>query len=256
MDGHISAQSKQGQGTVISFTVKVQAAKSEVKNTVRIIEDRQVIGLEENQPDYRMLIVEDQQDNQLLLQQILESAGFQVRIAENGQQGVDLFQQWQPDFIWMDRRMPVMDGLVATQKIRTLPAGNKVKIVALSASVFEEQKQQVLEAGVDDFIRKPYRPSEIFSCISKHLGVRYRYREEIKADNDKPVSILTQQSIEKLPDELRSALYDAVIELDTEVLSGLANEIEKVDSDCAAAIRQAIDTFDLSSLQKVLGIEL
>ena len=256
MDGHISAQSKQGQGTVISFTVKVQAAKSEVKNTVRIIEDRQVIGLEGNQPDYRMLIVEDQQDNQLLLQQILESAGFQVRIAENGQQGIDLFQQWQPDFIWMDRRMPVMDGLVATQKIRTLPAGNKVKIVALSASVFEEQKQQVLEAGVDDFIRKPYRPSEIFSCISKHLGVRYRYREEIKADNDKPVSILTEQSIEKLPDELRSALYDAVIELDTEVLSGLANEIEKVDSDCAAAIRQAIDTFDLSSLQKVLGIEL
>ena len=255
MGGHISAESTPGKGTLISFNINVQSAKDDVLDTLKTSENRQVLRLEDSQADYRILIVEDQVDNQVLLQMILERAGFEVQIAENGQEGVDLFQQWRPDFIWMDQRMPIMDGIEATRLIRSLPGGQEVKIVALSASVFKKEKDLVLEAGSDDFIRKPYRPSEIFSCISKYLGVRYIYRDAVPEKTNKKISRLTKQSIEGLPDELRKALYKAAIELDADVLSELANDVEKFDSECAAAIRLAIESFDMAALQEALGIK-
>ncbi len=89
-------------------------------------------------------------ENQLLLQQLLEKAGFQVCIAKDGVETVKLFEEWHPHFIWMDRRMPRMDGLEATIKIHGLPGGKEVKIAALTASVFKEQKDELMGAGSDD----------------------------------------------------------------------------------------------------------
>jgi CheY-like chemotaxis protein len=121
-----------------------------------------VLGLEPGQPDWRILIVEDQPENNLLLSRLLEDAGFQVCTAANGLEGIDRFQQWRPHFIWMDRRMPVMDGLEATRRIRALPGGEAVKIVALTASVFAEQRGEMLAAGMDDILHKPFQPRQRF----------------------------------------------------------------------------------------------
>src|SRR5665811_918942 len=96
-----------------------------------------------------ILIVEDQLDNQLLLAKLMKSVGFQVKVAENGEQAVGLFKSWQPQLIWMDRRMPVMDGLEATRHIRELPGGRAVKIVAVTASAFMEQRSEMLKADMD-----------------------------------------------------------------------------------------------------------
>jgi len=93
-----------------------------------------IVSLAPNQPEYRILIVEDQLENQLLLTKLMEDVGFPVKVAENGEQALGLFQSWQPHLIWMDRRMPVMDGVEATRRIRELPGGKEVKIVAVTAS--------------------------------------------------------------------------------------------------------------------------
>jgi CheY-like chemotaxis protein len=77
----------------------------------------------------------------------------------------------------MDRRMPVMNGDAAARIIRTLPEGDIVKIVAVTASVFREQQQELLEAGMDDVLRKPYQFREIYDCLSRHLGLQYVYQE-------------------------------------------------------------------------------
>ena len=74
----------------------------------------QVLGLEPGQPEYRILMVEDEPENWMVLERLLENAGFQVRVAENGETGVETFREWRPQFIWMDLRMPVMDGIEAT----------------------------------------------------------------------------------------------------------------------------------------------
>ena len=83
---------------------------------------------------FRILIAEDQRENQLLLMKLMADIGLDTRLAENGEQCVELFQEWHPHLIWMDRRMPVMDGIEATRQIRQLPGGKEVKIVAVTAS--------------------------------------------------------------------------------------------------------------------------
>ena len=134
-----------------------------------------MIGLEPGQPDYRVLIVEDQEENWLLLERLLQTVGFQVRVANDGRQGVEMFQMWRPHFIWMDIRLPVLSGSEAATRIRQLDGGEEVKIVAVTASAFTSQRDEVLKAGFDDFLRKPYRSQEVFDCMARHLGVRYRY---------------------------------------------------------------------------------
>ncbi|WNV04861.1 response regulator [Candidatus Methylospira mobilis] len=162
-----------------------------------------VVGLESGQADYRILIVEDQLENQLLLQRLLKDAGFTVKVAENGAEGVALFQSFRPHFIWMDRRMPVMDGLEATQCIRSLPGGKDVKIAAVTASAFAEQREEMLSAGMDDFVRKPYRPAEIFDCMTRQLGVHFVHVQAVQVEAD---SALPSSSLAKLPEILRREL--------------------------------------------------
>lgn len=96
-------------------------------------------------------MVEDEKENQLLLERFLLEAGFAVRVAVNGAEGVRIFQEWRPHFIWMDIRMPVMDGIEATRRIRRMEGGRAVKIVAVTASTSDSDRHTVLAAGLDDF---------------------------------------------------------------------------------------------------------
>ncbi len=95
----------------------------------------------------------------MLLHKILEPFGFDIREAANGKEALEIFEQWHPDLIWMDIRMPVMDGLEATHRIKSTDAGLHTKIIAITAQALEEDRMQIMRAGCDDFIRKPYRNS-------------------------------------------------------------------------------------------------
>jgi CheY-like chemotaxis protein len=131
-----------------------------------------VVGLAPGQPAYRILIAEDNQDNQQLLSKLMTGIGLDVKVADNGEVCVKLFQEWCPHLIWMDRRMPVMDGVEAAHRIRQLLGGEAMKIVAVTASAFKEQ-QEMLGVGMDDFVSKPYRFEEIYGCLARQLGVTY-----------------------------------------------------------------------------------
>ncbi len=113
----------------------------------------------------------------MLLTKIVTDIGLGARLVRNGEQCVALFQRWHPHLILMDRRMPVMDGAEAARRIRELPGGDKVKIVAVSAGVFKEERQQLLDEGMDGFVCEPYRVDEIYGYLARHLGLKYRYRE-------------------------------------------------------------------------------
>jgi CheY-like chemotaxis protein len=211
-----------------------------------------VLGLEPGQPDWRILIVEDQPENNLLLSRLLEDAGFQVCTAANGLEGIDRFQQWRPHFIWMDRRMPVMDGLEATRRIRALEGGDAVKIVALTASVFAEQRGEMLAAGMDDILHKPFQPGEIFACLGRLLGVRYAYRERAATCVAAVEQTLDRAALAALPDELRRALADAVVALGIERIDALIEQIGKRDAALGQALRRRADNFDFGSIEEAL----
>ena len=121
MGGDIAVKSHLGKGSVFSFDIRVDVAEAYVAEALQVKQQkfkRRIVGIEPGQPEYRLLIVEDRQENRLLLTQLLSSLGFSVREAENGQQAIALWETFAPHLIWMDMRMPVMDGYEATRQIR------------------------------------------------------------------------------------------------------------------------------------------
>ena len=248
MGGTIAVRSLPGQGTC--FQVELPVARAAEDQARRVsLDRRRVIGLAPGQPEYRILIVEDESDNWLLLEQLLKPVGFQVRVAENGVLGVARFQEWRPHFIWMDRRMPEMDGLEASRCIRALEGGQEVKIVAITASAFREQRTEVLAAGMDDLVCKPFRIPEIFDCLSRHLGVRYRY-EEVAAEEGE--AALHLPAVAALPPALRDDLVDALIRLDVPRIAGLIDQVHQRDAALALAMAQHAERLAFAPILRAL----
>ncbi|MBF2098440.1 MAG: response regulator, partial [Gloeomargaritaceae cyanobacterium C42_A2020_066] len=101
-----------------------------------------------------------------------------VRTAINGQEALDRWEDWEPHLIWMDMRMPVMDGFTATRRIKATDRGQATVVIALSGSVFEQERLAVSEAGCDDFVFKPFKEAILFDKMAQYLGVTYRYETE------------------------------------------------------------------------------
>jgi signal transduction histidine kinase/DNA-binding response OmpR family regulator len=232
MGGAIHVESALGKGSRFRVELTVDRAE-EFEVQPPQAEPARVIGLEPGQPPYRILVVDDEPENRQVLERLLLAAGFQARVAEDGAMAVEQFRQWRPHFIWMDLRMPVMNGFEATQRIRALEGGREVRIVAVTASGFLNQRSEVLEAGLDDYVCKPFRPNEIFECLAQHLGVRYRYRrgEAARRSLPEPAGELRPEELAALPEELRGTLRESLIALD---VSGISRAIERIAQQNAA----------------------
>ena len=219
MGGQVGVDSEPGKGS--SFWVKLPIELADGAQFKDAAAPRgRVIGIRTEQPEYRVLIVEDQIENWLLLRQMLERAGFAVQIANNGLQGIEVFQAWHPHFIWMDVRMPVMDGLEAARRIRAMSAGQEVKIAAVTASVFADERDKVLAAGMDDFVRKPYKEQDIFDCMARHLGLHFVYDESLVNEVEQELAPLTAEALAVLPADLLEKLKAALLSLDGQQIAG------------------------------------
>ncbi|MEG3941861.1 ATP-binding protein [Microcoleus sp. S36b_A3] len=245
MGGEIKVKSSVGKGTVFSFYIKVShATKSEVYDR---LPQKQVKGLAPNQQIYRILVADDESANRLLLTRILKSAGFLVWFADNGIEAVKLWRKYKPHLIWMDLRMPVLDGFQAAQKIRTLPNGSNTKIIALSANAFVKTQELAMSNGFDDFVAKPFRETVIFEKMALHLGVRYIYEEESsrKSEQDEPVVQLTSKSLSVLPRELIEKLYKAAACGDEQAVRLLIERIPLSQKPLAVALTKLVDNMSL-----------
>jgi CheY-like chemotaxis protein len=171
-----------------------------------------------------------------------------------GQQGVEMFQSWRPHFIWMDLRMPVMDGREATRRIRALPGGREVKIAAVTASAFISERDEVLEAGMDDFIRKPFRHSEIFDCMARHLGLRYRFVATAPAPAESTAAAFLPEQLALLPEGLRAQLKDSVTSLDVERITLVIRHISEQDGTLGSALARLADRLSFSPILQALEI--
>ncbi|MDJ1184739.1 response regulator [Roseofilum casamattae] len=178
MGGKIEVISAPGEGATFRFTINATTATSQ---PIEKIPQGSIIGLAPGQTSPRLLVVEDNSANRFLATELLENTGFIVTTADNGIEGVELWQSWQPDLILMDLQMPELDGYSALQQIREQEATSTnhpaTPIIALTASVFEETRQMVLNAGFDGFVRKPFQKQKLLQTIGQHLGIAYCYEE-------------------------------------------------------------------------------
>jgi signal transduction histidine kinase/CheY-like chemotaxis protein len=253
MGGSIHVESTPGQGSL--FRVEVQAARGEEPEVDQGRALDRNITLAQGQPEYRVLIVEDQQENWMVLQRLLEHAGFKVRVAENGAEGVKGFLQWLPQFIWMDLRTPVMDGIEATRLIRASEYGRDVKIVALTASGYYGHRSDVLAAGMNDYVRKPYRPAEIFECMARHLGCRYQVTETTQKGRAQGTRELTAEAVSALPDELRQELREAIVSLNSERISAAIRLVSELDTELGLTLAQYAESYAYSRIFHTINIE-
>lgn len=251
MGGDISVSSVLGQGTLFRFEIEIGVAQS--TDIKRLEPTKRVIGLASNQPTYRILVVEDRLENRLLLVRLLVPLGFEVREAVNGQEALDLLEEWSPHLIWMDMQMPVMDGYEATRRIRGREnAVGETIIIALTASALETDREIVLEAGCDDFVRKPFKEQLLFDKMSQYLGVKYCYESqaniteaaESKQDNlseASPIIELTLEALQVMPANWITQLHQAAVSGDDFLIGELVQEIPQPHSALANSLINLVD---------------
>jgi CheY-like chemotaxis protein len=169
---------------------------------------------------------------------------------------VALAEQWHPHLIWMDIRMPEMDGLEATRQIKASEAGAQIKIVALTAHALEHERVEILAAGCDDFICKPYRLTTIFEALEKNLGVRFLYDEEPPPAARAETAGLSVGLLVKLPAALLEELRQAAVLLDGPRCLALAAKIGAIDDELGARLRRMVGNLQYQELLEVLDTSI
>jgi PAS domain S-box-containing protein len=248
MGGDITLSSHVGKGSI--FVIDLPLKEGEAEAVQAKEKSRHVLRLQPGQPACRVLIVDDIEDNRQLLAQLLAPVGFEVRLAINGAEAVKQFEEWHPRLVLMDFRMPVMDGHEAIRRIRAMPGGKEPKIIAVTASAMDDNRQELMEIGADDFIGKPFREAELFHKIHAHVGVEYEYGDDsaAAAAGAAEAAELTPESLARLPRQLIDSMREAVVTADLDQLLAKIQEAESPDPRVAQGLRRLAEGFQYQKL--------
>ncbi|MCW6034821.1 GAF domain-containing protein [Spirulina subsalsa FACHB-351] len=262
MGGEITVQSVVNQGTCFRVILPVGVVESPPESQSQATSAPGQM-LAPHQPIYRILVVEDQMTNRLALVTLLVEMGFQVREAKNGQEAIAIWESWQPHLIWMDLRMPVLDGYEATRQIRAKeqqgesPTPSPVKIIALTASAFEEEQEQIRAAGCDDIVRKPFREKDLIQTLQHHLGAQYISIPNVFYSPVTAPATLSQSDsldnlIEKLPAAWKQEFLYGVQACSDRLCEELIDQLPPEYEQLAQQLHQLIDEFRFDQLLTLL----
>jgi PAS domain S-box-containing protein len=252
MGGEINLTSEVGRGSVFSFNIEIKPGKAE---SVSTNVPRRVICIDKKETIYRILVVDDKEENLRVVVDLLRMVGFETNEAVNGADAITKFETWNPHLILMDLRMPLMDGYEAANLIKSTEAGKRTPIIALTASAFEEIHVKEKMPWLQGYIRKPFRENELFSTIGSILGINYNY------ENDTPVAQtkylnkheLLVSEIEKLPEKLVSQLTDALAVADINQMIKLINRIESDNPELAQYLLTLVADYNYDYLLRIFN---
>ncbi|KYC42624.1 hypothetical protein WA1_14850 [Scytonema hofmannii PCC 7110] len=250
MGGDISVHSTLGEGSTFTFEIPVSivpAALVQQEST-----HRQVIGLI-SKSEYRILVVDDQPENRLLLVELMTHLGLEVREASNGQEAFKLWQEWQPHLIWMDIQMPVMDGYETAQKIRAENEGDRTIIIALSAHASQSDRSLAIAVGCNDYITKPVREEFLYAKMADYLGLQYIYEQQKKEISQKSLSDSELQSLlSQMPSSWVTQLYQAAQLCDDKESERLLAQIPEQFVTITSALQKLVHDFRFEIIVKIL----
>ena len=249
MDATLELDSAKGEGARFSFTLTLPPAQGALPQT----QNADWSQARQLKAGYtiRALVVDDVRENRDVLSSLLRAIGVEVQLAESGEAALAALQQQMPDIIFMDIRMPGLDGMETTQRLWRQWGQDATKIVAISASVLDHERRGYLEAGFDAFIDKPFRTARIYGCLADLLGVEFDYAEVVPVDAK---AALDWTGI-ALPAELTQRMKEAAELTSVTELDGLLGEVAalgETGQQLAAHLRQLSQDFDMDGVIAVL----
>ncbi|MEG4391932.1 PAS domain S-box protein [Microcoleus sp. BROC3] len=250
MGSQIRVQSTLNQGSIFYFEIGVKLPQAVCLASE--LPKQRVIGIASGQPTYRILVVEDVEENRRLLVKLLTSVGFEVREATQGVEALSLWESWLPHLIWMDLRMPIVDGYTATKRIREHPQGQETVIIALTASAFEEDREKALMAGCDDFMSKPFQERLVFDKLAQHLGVEYIYTVVGKDSQQLFVDSLSPEDLAVMSSQWLEQMYQAAYYVDPEVMNELIKLIPASQSTLSSALIDSVNNFKYEQIVELI----
>lgn len=253
LGGDLTVVSKPGRGSAFHFFLI--ADPCEPPSVEPNCPHRRPVGIEAGGAALRVLVAEDTSDIRALLRNLLAPLGIEVIEAGDGAAATASAANSPPDLVFMDWRMPIIDGIEATRRIRAHPGGKQPKIVMLTASAFTEDRRTAIAAGADDFLGKPFRPAEIYDALERHLDIRFRY-EAISIDTvnfreSSPPP--TAREIATLPESHRLALAEAVQEMNKVKISAAIEQISLEHPELAPRLKAMIDSAKFLELHNLMG---
>lgn len=245
LGGDISLESEPGVGTTVRFHLHAPEVATLEPSAGT---ERRAMALAEGQAPPEVLVVDDSTVNRRLLCDLLQTVGCRVRDAADGQQALERVAELLPDLIWMDARMPVMDGIEATQRLRA--EHPELVVLALSASVSEADGEAFLAAGAAAYLRKPYREAEIFEAMEQHAGTRFSWQE--LQDKDERDSPLGPNDLDVLNEEVRARLRSAATTGDTDTLETIVDGLRPEHPTLARKLTTCLRRYDYEAMLDAL----
>ncbi len=248
MGGSIALESRLGEGSRFMFTLELPQGQTPMRSTdttdwscVRHLADGQTL---------RALVVDDVKTNRELLEHMLTQIGVQVETAENGAEGLEQVGLEMPDIVFLDIRMPVMDGPEMLKRMRHEHGEEAAEVVAVTASVFDHQRQEYLDMGFAAFLSKPLESDQIYACLAELLGVKFDFAET--ESNDVSAAAERDWTEVVLPPDVYADLAAAV---SSHSITGLRKGLDRLKEnapDLAAHLGELASQFDMTGIKTVL----
>jgi CheY-like chemotaxis protein len=250
MGGTLQVESRAGWGSRFWFEIPLPAATGAAASPAVV--PRQIIGY--HGARRRILVADDNPTNARLLTDILEPLGFDVTTAVDGLDAVAQARDARPDLVLLDLRMPRLDGFGAARAITEAFPGDTPKMIGVSASAFEPDREACRQAGCSDFLAKPFREEQLFAALERHLGLKWLYADAATRETAAPFP-----SVQHAPEAADAeALFELASKGDVVGVRALAQKLAERDPRLASfaqgvtelaarfkmkAIRQFVDRY-------------
>lgn len=254
LNGQIHAASEPGVGSSFTLDIAIKEDKSArpEKRKPRL----KISGLKNPAKRYRVLIVDDVLESRELLTSLLTQVGFDVLEAVNGKEGIQAWKDLNPDLIIMDIRMPVMNGMEATRQIRLAESDDYIPIIAATASAFEEEKQTILDTGMNGYLRKPIQEQELFNLIGECLKVEYTYFDDKTAPDDGTERLtnpnVSVDEFDAMPVELKAKMISACSSADLDSLLDVVEHLSQEYPEAAAELQELASNLKYDDILSLL----
>ena len=251
LGGDVWVESTPGEGSRFSFSFKAGICAQDQSEEG---DGRRVVALADDEPIRRLLLVEDDTNSQEMLSLLLDSIGFKIEAAGNGEEALDILERdCGFDAVLLDKKMPVLNGVETLKRIRGNPEYNNLPILILTASAHAGDEQKLLAMGACGFLPKPLQEARVLQGIQQAIGVRYRYEDAVPQPAPVKLGIADyRKAVQELPGELVQAFARALHRGHVQGMRDVIERIAKEHSPLAEFMRKCTDSYDYPLLESLM----